>query len=117
MPTTITSETAAVEESTFVVTAAFTDAAGSAVTPATLNWTLTDTALNIINSRSVVSITPSTSVDIVLTGDDLAFQSGETGKYARRIITLQGTYDSTEGSGLHIKDECRFSIINLAYIT
>lgn len=116
MPTTITTDYA-VEKSTFIITAAFTDSAGSAVTPNVgLNWTLTTPAGTVINSRSAVTITPDTSVDIVLSGLDLAMQTGESGD-VRRIVTVQGTYDSTEGSDLPIKDQVTFLLKNLVAVT
>ncbi len=69
MPATLT--TNAVEKSTYIVTAAFTDEDGDAVTPnAGLVWTLTDMNGVVINSREDVSISPDTSVDIVLSGND-----------------------------------------------
>ena len=118
MPTTITSDVA-VEKSTFLITLAFTDAAGNAVAPNVgLNWTLTDsTGATVINSRTAVLIAPAETVDIVLSGLDLAFLASETGRYAKRLVTVQGTYDSDEGSGLPLKDEVSFRIINLAYVT
>jgi len=116
MPTTITSDVA-VEGSTFKISMAFTDSAGNAVAPNVgLNWTLTEsTGATVINSRTAVVIAPAETVDIVLSGADLDLLSTETGRYAKRLLTVQGTYDSDEGSGLHIKDEVAFRIINLAY--
>jgi len=117
MPTSITTKTA-IEKSTFVVTASFVDSAGVAAVPKVgLNWTLTDsTGATVINSRTAVLIAPAETVDIVLSGLDLAFLATETGRYAKRLITVQGTYDSDEGSGLPLKDEVSFRVINLAYV-
>ena len=69
MPTTIA--TKAVEGSTYVVTAAFTDEDGDTVVPATVTWTLTDISGNVVNNREDVALTPAISVDIVMYGDDL----------------------------------------------
>ena len=118
MPTTLT--TAAVEESTFAITAAFKDEDGSAVSPnAGLTWTLTDKYGNVIHSRENVAIVSAASVVIVLHGDDLALR--ETEKYfnypVARIVTLQGTYNSTLGSNLEIKDEVTFKVIPLRNVT
>ncbi len=116
MPTTITTKTA-IEKSTFVVTASFVDAAGVAAVPKSgLNWTLTNSSGTVINSRSSVVIAPAASVDIVLSGLDLAMQTGERGK-VRRVLTIQGTYDSDEGTGLQINDECVFLLQNLLVVT
>ena len=103
------------EESTFKITASFTDAEGDAVTPNTIKWTLTDIDGNVINSRSDVSETPATSIDIILSGDDLAFQSGET-YVAERILTIEATYNSTEGTDLPLNEEAHFYIDALTNI-
>lgn len=116
MPTTITSEYA-IEQSTFVVSVAFTDSAGDPVIPNSgLAWKLTDKSGTVINSRSSVEITPDSTVSIALTGDDLAMQDGE-GRTAKRVLTVSGTYDATEGSGLSIKDECIFTLRNLIAVS
>ena len=107
--------THAKEQSTYKITAAFTDAESVAVTPNTVTWTLSDKAGTVINSRSDVSATPDTSIDIILSGDDLAFQTDET-YVAERIITIKATYDSTEGSGLPLYEEASFYIDGLVNI-
>lgn len=111
MPTLLS--TLAVEESTYVVTAAFTDEDGTVVTPSSVTWTLTDNRGNIINNRNAVSATPGTSIDIVLTGDDLAI--GTNGE--ERTVTIDATYNSDLGSGLKLKDECTFKIHNLLNVS
>lgn len=113
MPTEL--KTKAVEESTYVVNAAFTDEDGAAVVPNTgLNWTLTDDHGVVINSRDAVAITPATAVDIVLKGDDLAM----SGDSVVRVVTIEGTYDSgTLGAGLPIKDRAVFDVVGLASVT
>lgn len=108
--------THAIEKSTFVITAAFTDAAGSAVTPNTIVYTLTDINGTVINSKSSVSVTPDTSVDIVLSGDDLAMQSGES-VIAERLLTIEAVYDSTEGTNMPLNAEVHFYIDDLKNIT
>lgn len=110
MPTKLS--TRAIEESTYIVTAAFTDEDGSPVTPnAGLTWTLTDGSGTVINSRTAVSITPDTSVDIVLSGNDLALSAN---KDEERCFLIKGTYNSsTYGNNLPFADECRFTVDNL----
>lgn len=110
MPATL--ETNAIEEGTYIITASFTDEDGEAVVPDAVAWTLTDRLGNVINDREDVVFTPATSVEIVLTGDDLAI--GTRGSL--RIVTIEGTYDSDAGSGLHLKDEVRFQIDNLTHV-
>lgn len=112
MPTEIKSPQA-VEESTFVVTNAFLDAAGTAVTPTSATWSLFDKDGNVVNGRSAVPISPlASSVDIVLSGDDLQIADGKT-----RKLTIQAVYDSTEGSDLPLNDELTFYIERLVGVT
>lgn len=113
MPTKLT--THATEKSTYIVTAAFTDEAGNPVTPnAGLTWTLTNGAGTIVNDREDVSLTPDTSVDIVLSGDDLALSDN---KDEERCLRITGTYNSSYGTDLPINDECRFTVDNLKSLT
>ena len=113
MPTTLT--TKATEQSTYIITAAFTDDAGAEVTPkAGLNWTLTDSSGTVVNSRENVSIAaPAASVDIVLSANDLAVSSGAD---LVRYLTIEGTYDSDAGSDLPIKDQVKFAIADLVAV-
>lgn len=111
MPTLLS--TLAVEESTYVITATFTDEDGTSVVPSSVTWTLTDNRGNVINSRSAVSATPAASIDIVLTGDDLAIGTNGTD----RVVTIDATYNSDAGTGLKLKEECEFSIHNLLNVT
>lgn len=103
------------EESTYVITASFTDAAGNAVVPNFVIWTLSDKSGVIINNRSRISETPSTSVEIVLSGNDLAIQDGET-NLGERVLTIEATYNSTEGSNMPLKAEVYFIVDNLNII-
>lgn len=101
--------------STKTFTVEFEDEEGNAVIPnEPLYWRLTDTAGNVINSRTAVLLTPATSVDITLSGNDLLIQSSEaTMKEVTRVLTLKGTYDSNKGTDLEINDECVFYVKNL----
>jgi len=109
----VTLSTSAIEKSTFVITATFKDENGSAVTPTSITWTLTDGDGNVINNRDAVSITPNTSVDIVLSGDDLALTSGS----ALRILTTEAVYSSSAGTNLPLKDSVSFLVKNLVAVT
>jgi hypothetical protein len=106
----------AIEKSTYVITAAFTDEDGDPVVPNSgLNWTLTDLTGTVVNSRSAVTIAvPAASVSIVLSGLDLALADG---KDTYRILTVEGTYNSALGSGLPIKASVQFKIQNLIKVT
>lgn len=113
MPTTLTAS--AIERSTFVITASFADHAGAAVTPKTLTWSLRNGAGEIVNGRDGVAVTPlASTVNIVLKGGDLALpDAGDP----VRVLTLEGTYDSTLGTDLPLKDEVTFTIVGLGGVS
>lgn len=113
MPTTLTIH--ATERSTYVITAAFADEDGESSVPNDLTWTLTDRAGRIINSRENVIVTPASEIDIVLTDDDLQLGSSLSGD--TYILLIEGTYDSTLGTGLSLRDQARFTIDNLLAVT
>ena len=114
MPTTLITE--AVERSTFVIRASFTDDAGVAVVPNSgLTWTLTDAVGNVVNSRTAVSISSASTITIVLTGADLAI--ADTYRDNRRLLTIAGTYNSSLGSNLPIRDQVQFTIADLGAVT
>jgi hypothetical protein len=112
MPTTLT--TKAVEKSTYIISCAFKDAAGDAVVPDSITWTLTDENGNVVNDREDVAPTPAESIDIVLSGDDLAVLANTSDL---RIVTIEWVYDSTEGNNLPGKDEARFRIVDLKNVS
>lgn len=96
--------TIAREQSTYVVTCAFTDETGAEATPTSLTWTLTDLSGNVINSRQDVAVDEADlapSVDIVLSGNDLAV-SGR--RQVTLVLTIEGTYTSDAGSWLPLRD-------------
>jgi hypothetical protein len=104
----------AVERSTYPISISFTDENGDPMTPNIgLNWTLTDAEGSVINSRNAVTITPDETVQIVLSGADLAIPD-RGGR--RRILTIEGTYDSSLGSGLPIKGQAKFEIEQLVAV-
>lgn len=98
----------AVDRSTLVVTVAFADEQGNAVTPTAASWSLTDGNGHVVNGREDVAIgAPDASVDIVLGGDDLAHADGH-----RRHLVVRWTYNSSAGSGLAGVDFCRFRVVD-----
>lgn len=108
MPTELT--TKPVERSTFVITAVFRDEDGALTVPnAPLTWTLTDDKGTVVNSREDVVVTPASTINIVLSGLDLAVGTGLNGVV--RKVLLEGTYTSSLGT-LPIKDEVTFKIHN-----
>jgi len=115
MPITLSKQ--AHEKGTYILTFNFTDDNGTATNPETLTWTLTDSAGNVINSREDESVSnPTSSEDVVLSGDDLALQTGESGKVAR-IVTVEATYDSFSGLDLPLRDYAIFYIVDLKAVT
>lgn len=108
MPTKIT--TRALPDNTYVITTAFTDDDGTAVTPnAGLTWSLTDTKGTAINSRTDVGMTEAASIDTVLSGSDLATTGFDDD--GMRLFIVDGTYDSDAGSNLPL-DEVSVFVIN-----
>ena len=100
--------TPAPEEGAYVITAAITDEDGTALIPTTLTWTLTDADGQIINDLQNTTIAaPAATNNIVLSGDDLAMSNANK---PVRILTLNGTYTSTYGTGLPLREQCKFSI-------
>ena len=106
------------EESSGVITLTYTDEDGNAVTPATGTWTLTDKDGTVINSRSDVAISSlSTTNDVLLSGDDLAFQTSESGReVVERLFVFEGTYNSLLGNGIPLKEQGRFFIDNIQVV-
>jgi hypothetical protein len=90
---------------------------GSLISPVTLNWTLTDTSDTIINSRDSVSVditAGTTSVDILLSGDDLQIKSAEASKrHVRRLLLIEATYHSDLGLSIPANELVPFVIENL----
>ena len=109
----ITTLSNAVELSTKVVPVSFQDEAGDAVTPNSITWTLTNDSGDIINSREDVSVPPAPSVNIVLSGGDLAI--GNNGRM--RILTVLALYDSIYGTNLPLRSSAEFNITDLVAVT
>lgn len=107
-------ETQAPEEGAYSIALTFKDEAGTALIPTTLTWTLTDEAGTVINSRTAVSLTPAATTKVVMSGNDLTVTDT---KKRRRIVTLNGTYTSTYGTGLPLTEEIRFTIRDMKKVT
>lgn len=104
----------ATERSTIAIRVTITDEAGASLTPTTLKWTLTDANGAVVNSRSAVIVTPAATVVIVLTDADLSLAalSGTT-----RYLLIEGTYTSSLGTGLALRDQLTFTIDDLVKVT
>lgn len=102
------------EKGGFGVLVAFTDYDGAAVTPVSATWTLSDTDGNVINGRNQVAITSlSTSVTIVLSGDDLALSAGAG---TTRVLTVEYVFNSKLGNNLPNKKQGKFEIEDLVAV-
>ena len=100
----------AVEKSTIVITASFHDEAGSPMIPSTISWSLLDEQGEVVNNRNDVVVEPSTSINIVLTGDDLDIKKNEIAE--SRTCVISGRYNSSYGTDLHYSDSVFFQIIS-----
>jgi hypothetical protein len=101
----------AVEESSYFITVAFKDEDSVSFTPNNAYWTLTNVAGAVINARNEIEVTSlADSIDILLSGDDLALSEGSD---MQRIFTIEGTYDSDGGNNLPFKEQATFLIKNL----
>ena len=108
------------EEGTRGVQVVFTDEDGVAVTPGTVQWWLTDTGGNIINSRGTVNgtVSPGTlasTMTFVLSGDDLALTAGAPS--LERVLSVRYWFDSDLGTNLPNNVEARFEIEPLLVVT
>ena len=101
----------AVERSTLVVTAAFTDAAAQPVTPDSIAWRLEDDRGNVVNNRQDQVLAPAESVQIVLTGADLQL-NGDTNESELRRLIIDSLYTSSHGAGLSLSDSYEFRVLN-----
>lgn len=114
MPSELT--THAVERSVYGIVVSFVDDTGAATTPSAATWTLTDSAGEVVNSRTAVAISPlATTATIVLSGADLALLTTLQGN--ARYFLVEYTYSSSLGVGLPAKDQVLFYIDDLAGVT
>ena len=102
----------AVEGSTFAITVSFKDEEGNAVTPDAITWSLYNTAGAVVNSRQAVAVAVlSSTITIVLSGNDLALASESVESETRRLI-VSATYDSALGWSLPMTDSFEFKVLN-----
>lgn len=84
----------------------FKDEDGSAVTPTAIRWSLTTPNGIVVNEREHVSVTPDTTVSVLLEGDDL-----QVGAYGiERVFLVRALYDSTLGSNIPLIEQAKFAI-------
>ena len=100
--------TAVGELGTLTATIEFRDVRGNFFNPDTAAFQLTKVDGTIINSRSFANGSFAGNT-VVLTGPDLALDvAGDI----TRVFSVEGTYSSSEGSGIPFTIEERFIIIN-----
>ncbi len=101
------------EKGTAIVTIAPVDENGVALTIGQLTtpqWQLMKTDGTVVNGRNFATCAL-TALTWVLQGDDLAiFGPRDSGT---RRLSFQATYDSSDGNGLPLNDECEFTINQL----
>lgn len=106
-------EKTAVENSTFVIRVTFYDENDEEMIPTDIKWTLTNERQQVVNDREDQVVTPDSTIDIVLTGDDLDISAGVGNS---RTLTLEATYTSSYGIGLKFKEAIYFSVENISSI-
>jgi len=90
---------------------AFTDERDTYVIPDTIAWTLTDDAGTVISSAPTV--TPASSVTVLLSGADLAIA---TASMPHRRLLVEWTFSSDLGDYIPAKHEIVFTIDNLTAV-
>lgn len=109
-------ETPAIEQSTYAIDVSFTDENGVPLTPNSgLTWSLVDTLGVIVNSRQDVAIAAASTITVVLSGNDLALSSTLLSTW--RKLLVEGTYNSSLGSNLPLRQEVTFNIEPLAGVS
>lgn len=98
------------ERSTVAFITSFRDENDELITPSVITWSLTDGDGNVINSRAAESVTPSNTITIVLTGDDLALAAGDDG---RRQVVVRAEYDGDLGDNLPVTGMIAFTVRNV----
>jgi hypothetical protein len=100
------------ESSSMVIEVTFTNFDGALFTPKTCKWTLTDSVGTVINSRSRVSATVTTSThEFLLQGEDLKFAiTGVTD--GNRVFTIEGTFDHALGTDIPFREQFGFKVID-----
>ena len=108
--------TPAKDKSFYGVQVSFTDTDGTAVTPSSITWTLTDSDGTVINSREDVAVaTPASTITIVLSGDDLDHSNLVRSDYI--VLHVEAVVDSLLGNNLPFRDAIKINVDNLIGIS
>jgi hypothetical protein len=96
-----------VKGSTGAFTVEFFDEAGEVVVPNSVSWSLYQQK-QIVNEREDVSVSPASSIEIVLSGNDLVG--------GVQYLVVEGTYDSSAGSDLPLRDWVAFNVKTISWL-
>lgn len=98
------------ESGTYLITAVLTDEEGQPAVPESLSWTLTNDHGVVINGRlNIPIVPPSSTVEIMLSGDDLRTPAN---KKEARVVTIRGQYNSNRGV-FPLVEDARFIVENV----
>ena len=107
-----------------VIVISLVNSSNVTIIPQSMNWTFSDLNGNIINERNNIDYevdsgfgsggSLSASMGIILNGQDFLLNNKVGGKLC--LLTVEGTYDSSYGTGLPFKDQCSFVVDNLISI-
>lgn len=87
---------------TVVLSASFEDEDGDSVVPNSLKYSVLDESKEVVNSQQDISISPASSIEVVLSGDNLP-----AGKL---YWVIDGEYDSSVGSNLPLRGYATFIV-------
>jgi len=74
-----------------------------------IRWTLFDKDRNVINNKEDISLSNNNLVYIILSGDDLLLN----GYPAKRLVVIEGTYNSSFLVNIPFYEEIEFTIENV----
>ncbi len=102
------------EKSYAVFQVVFKDENDTAITPTSINWSLTNDSGDIINGRNNVSFgVPASTINILTTGVDNTIVDGDK----TRVLTVEALVDTGLGNDLSITQELKYTIKDLVKIT
>ena len=104
------------EESSYTIKFVFKDEDGNAAAPVTMVYTLMAEDGEVINSRYKVNVgVLAATTYITLYGDDLQLIDKKS-VYENRVLTVEGTYNSTYGNGLPFIRQIFFRVRNVILV-
>lgn len=102
------------EESTAVFRCIFKDELGASVVPTTLVWDLTALDGTVIAyNQTPTAIAATTYIPVF--GSNTRILAGEE-SYGERLLTIRGTYNSTNGNNLPLHKQIKFRVQSLKLV-